>query len=143
MIKPAEALAAAAPRQAGGVRAGQAWGAVAALGTLRLVYWLAAPPNSDEAYYWLWGRHPAALAVVITRDARLRHLWRDPRLWLAAGLALAAVSPVLLWNGARGGASFRFHLVERADPGGSRPLASPAGAGSPERRPATCRRARC
>ena len=26
---------------------------------LRLVYWLAAPPNSDEAYYWLWGLRPA------------------------------------------------------------------------------------
>jgi 4-amino-4-deoxy-L-arabinose transferase-like glycosyltransferase len=26
---------------------------------LRLAYWLLAPPNSDEAYYWLWGLHPA------------------------------------------------------------------------------------
>ena len=26
---------------------------------LRLVYWLVAPPNSDEAYYWLWGLRPA------------------------------------------------------------------------------------
>jgi 4-amino-4-deoxy-L-arabinose transferase-like glycosyltransferase len=221
---------------------------LATLAALRLVWWTLAPPNSDEAYYWLWGRHPAlsyfdhpplhawlqglahaalgtstlalragpaltslatgwvlwrlaarlapadrrapplavaaafasplvamltgfawndhllllgwlasgwfslefldevarggrgrtalllgaglalglaglakysavflglAVAVVITRDARLRHLWRDPRLWLAAALALAVVSPVLLWNGARGGASFRFHLVER------------------------------
>ncbi len=25
---------------------------------LRLVFWLTAFPNSDEAYYWLWGQHP-------------------------------------------------------------------------------------
>jgi 4-amino-4-deoxy-L-arabinose transferase-like glycosyltransferase len=25
---------------------------------LRLVFWLMAFPNSDEAYYWLWGQHP-------------------------------------------------------------------------------------
>jgi len=230
-----------------------AWGALAALAGLRVAYWLLAPPNADEAYYWLWGRHPAlsyldhpplhawlqglahatlgtsalalrlgpalstlgtgwllwrlarrlapddagagpralalafaspllamltafawndhllllgwllsswlslefldevqrgkrgrttlllgaglalglaglskysalflggAVAVVITRDRRLRHLWRDPRLWLAAALALLVISPVLLWNGAHGGASFRFHLVERVARGG-------------------------
>ena len=26
---------------------------------LRLLFWLIAFPNSDEAYYWLWGQHPA------------------------------------------------------------------------------------
>ncbi|MGV0026041.1 ArnT family glycosyltransferase [Phormidesmis priestleyi] len=26
---------------------------------LRLVFWVAVFPNPDEAYYWLWGRHPA------------------------------------------------------------------------------------
>jgi 4-amino-4-deoxy-L-arabinose transferase-like glycosyltransferase len=26
---------------------------------LRLVFWLAVFPNPDEAYYWLWGKHPA------------------------------------------------------------------------------------
>ncbi len=26
---------------------------------LRLVFWLTAFPNPDEAYYWLWGQHPA------------------------------------------------------------------------------------
>jgi 4-amino-4-deoxy-L-arabinose transferase-like glycosyltransferase len=25
---------------------------------LRLIFWFAAFPNSDEAYYWLWGQHP-------------------------------------------------------------------------------------
>ncbi|MCY7275608.1 MAG: glycosyltransferase family 39 protein, partial [Phormidesmis sp. CAN_BIN44] len=25
---------------------------------LRLVFWLTAFPNPDEAYYWLWGQHP-------------------------------------------------------------------------------------
>ena len=24
---------------------------------LRLIFWLSAPPNPDEAYYWLWGQH--------------------------------------------------------------------------------------
>lgn len=25
---------------------------------LRLIFWFVAFPNSDEAYYWLWGQHP-------------------------------------------------------------------------------------
>ena len=25
---------------------------------LRLIFWFTAFPNSDEAYYWLWGQHP-------------------------------------------------------------------------------------
>ncbi|MDX2242140.1 MAG: glycosyltransferase family 39 protein [Leptolyngbyaceae cyanobacterium bins.302] len=29
------------------------------LGLLRLVFWLNTFPNPDEAYYWLWGQHPA------------------------------------------------------------------------------------
>ena len=33
--------------------------AVLALVALRLAFWLLAPPNSDEAYYWTWGFHPA------------------------------------------------------------------------------------
>jgi len=32
--------------------------AVGALALLRVLFWLFAPPNSDEAYYWLWGLHP-------------------------------------------------------------------------------------
>jgi 4-amino-4-deoxy-L-arabinose transferase-like glycosyltransferase len=227
--------------------------ALALLAVLRLAYWLLAPPNSDEAYYWLWGRHPAlsyfdhpplhawlqglvhalagtstlalrlgpaltsaatgwvlwrlarrlspeapgagpltlalsfatplvamlagfawndhllllgwltcgwlslefldevarggrgrtalllgagvalglaglakysavflglAVAAVITVDPALRRLWRDPRLWLAAALALALVSPVLLWYAGHGGASFRFHLAQRIARGG-------------------------
>jgi 4-amino-4-deoxy-L-arabinose transferase-like glycosyltransferase len=59
-----------------------------------------------------------AVAVVVTLDPRLRHLWRDPRLWLAGLLALVVVSPVLIWNGAHGGSSFRFHLTERIAGGG-------------------------
>jgi 4-amino-4-deoxy-L-arabinose transferase-like glycosyltransferase len=38
------------------------WLVPAALGALlllRVAFWLLAPPNSDEAYYWLWGLHPA------------------------------------------------------------------------------------
>ncbi|WP_446876154.1 ArnT family glycosyltransferase [Phormidesmis sp. 146-33] len=26
---------------------------------LRLIFWVGVFPNPDEAYYWLWGRHPA------------------------------------------------------------------------------------
>jgi 4-amino-4-deoxy-L-arabinose transferase-like glycosyltransferase len=54
-----------------------------------------------------------ALLLLVALDRRLRHLLRDPRLWLAGALALLVVSPVLAWNAARGGTSFRFHLVER------------------------------
>lgn len=61
-----------------------------------------------------------AVGWVVWRDARLRHLWRDPRLWLAGALALLVVSPVLLWNGAHGGVSFRFHLVDRVAGAGLR-----------------------
>jgi hypothetical protein len=235
--------------------------ALAGLAALRLAWWLLAPPNSDEAYYWLWGRHPAlsyldhpplhawlqaavhalagtsrfalrlapavtsvatglvvlrlgrrlapedagagpaalvaffasplllmltgfawqdhllvlfglsglvlalealdevarggrgrtvhllgaglclglaglakysaillaaALVAMVLADPRLRRLLADPRAWLAAALALAVVSPVLLWNAARGGASFRFHLVERVAGSGAVHL-NPAG----------------
>jgi len=54
-----------------------------------------------------------ALLAVVAMEPRLRRLLRDPRLWLAALLTLALVSPVLWWNAARGGTSFRFHLSER------------------------------
>jgi len=228
-----------------------AWWTLGLLAALRLAWWLGAPPNSDEAYYWLWGRHPAlsyldhpplhawlqavahaalgtsrfalrlwpalttvasgwvasrlarrlappgvpagsaaawgaaaflasplllmltgfawqdhvlvlflllagwlalefldevaqggrgrtvtllgaglclglaglakysavllgpALLWVVASDRRLRPLLRQPRLWAAALLALAVVSPVLAWNAAHGATSFRFHLVER------------------------------
>jgi 4-amino-4-deoxy-L-arabinose transferase-like glycosyltransferase len=52
-------LPAAAP--AGGTAPAPRWirPALWALLALRLAYWLLAPPNSDEAYYWLWGLHPA------------------------------------------------------------------------------------
>lgn len=30
-----------------------------AFGLLRLIFWLTTFPNPDEAYYWLWGQHPA------------------------------------------------------------------------------------
>lgn len=59
-----------------------------------------------------------ALLLLVALDRRLRHLLRDPRLWLTVALALLVVSPVLWWNAARGGASFRFHLVERIAGGG-------------------------
>jgi len=32
------------------------WSAIVALGILRLIYWMLAFPNADEAYYWWWGQ---------------------------------------------------------------------------------------
>jgi hypothetical protein len=36
------------------------WGRWCLIGflVLRLIYWLITFPNPDEAYYWLWGKHP-------------------------------------------------------------------------------------
>jgi 4-amino-4-deoxy-L-arabinose transferase-like glycosyltransferase len=53
------------------------------------------------------------VAIAIVTDRRLRPLLLDVRLWAAAALTLAVVSPVILWNLEHGFASFRFHLVER------------------------------
>lgn len=33
------------------------WGVMFALVLLRVIFWLGAYPNPDEAYYWLWGQH--------------------------------------------------------------------------------------
>lgn len=43
----------------------------------------------------------------------LRHLMRDPHLYLAALLAIAMQSPVVIWNLSSGFSSFKFHLVDR------------------------------
>ncbi|HEX9291419.1 MAG TPA: glycosyltransferase family 39 protein [Anaeromyxobacteraceae bacterium] len=53
------------------------------------------------------------IAATLVADRRLRRLWRDPRLYAAAALALLVVSPVVVWNAGHGGASFRYNLVER------------------------------
>jgi 4-amino-4-deoxy-L-arabinose transferase-like glycosyltransferase len=34
------------------------WPVLVLLLGLRIVFWLGAFPNPDEAYYWLWGQHP-------------------------------------------------------------------------------------
>jgi len=34
------------------------WPLLTLLLGLRLIFWLGAFPNPDEAYYWLWGQHP-------------------------------------------------------------------------------------
>lgn len=67
------------------------------------------------------------VALAIAGDARLRRLWRDPRLWGAALLALLLLSPVLAWNLAHGGASLRYNLLDRHLHGG-RLEPSPRGA---------------
>ena len=43
----------------------------------------------------------------------VRSAWRSPHLYLAALLAVAMQSPVLLWNLQRGFVSYNFHLSER------------------------------
>lgn len=52
---------------------------------------------------------PAILAFVLVPDWRKRQL-SSPYLWIAAGLALLAFSPVLVWNAMHGWASFKFQL---------------------------------
>jgi len=34
------------------------WPILTLLLGLRLIFWVGASPNPDEAYYWLWGQHP-------------------------------------------------------------------------------------
>jgi 4-amino-4-deoxy-L-arabinose transferase-like glycosyltransferase len=53
------------------------------------------------------------VAGAIALDPRLRKLFRDPRLWLAAAITLAVLSPIVIWNLDHGLASFRFHLGQR------------------------------
>jgi 4-amino-4-deoxy-L-arabinose transferase-like glycosyltransferase len=53
------------------------------------------------------------VAITIVADRRLRRLLLDVRLWVAAAITVAVLSPVLVWNLDHGLASFRFHLVQR------------------------------
>jgi hypothetical protein len=53
------------------------------------------------------------VAAAIAIDPRLRRLLRDPRLWLAAGVTVLVLSPIVVWNLQHGLASFRFHLGGR------------------------------
>jgi 4-amino-4-deoxy-L-arabinose transferase-like glycosyltransferase len=52
-------------------------------------------------------------ALAVVTDRRLRRLLLDGRLWAAAALSLAVLSPVIAWNLRHDLASFRFHLVDR------------------------------
>jgi 4-amino-4-deoxy-L-arabinose transferase-like glycosyltransferase len=54
---------------------------------------------------------------------RLRAMLATPHPWLAGLLALATQVPVIWWNLAHGGASFRFHLDERWGAGAWTPSA--------------------
>src|SRR5215813_3179645 len=53
---------------------------------------------------------PAVLAFMLVPDWRMRQL-RSPYPWLAALIALALFSPVLIWNYQHDWASFRFQAV--------------------------------
>jgi 4-amino-4-deoxy-L-arabinose transferase-like glycosyltransferase len=53
---------------------------------------------------------PAIVAFMLVPDWRLRQL-RSPYPWIAAVIALAVFSPVLIWNYQHDWASFRFQLV--------------------------------
>lgn len=57
------------------------------------------------------------VAAYILWRPSLRHLLRDPHLWLAALLSIAMQFPVLYWNWTAGFASFDFHLNARHDDG--------------------------
>ncbi|WP_417309766.1 ArnT family glycosyltransferase [Devosia sp.] len=58
-----------------------------------------------------------ALGFYIIASPRLRHLVRNPHLWLAALLVIIIASPVLIWNLQNGLVSFQYHLVTRHDAG--------------------------
>lgn len=53
---------------------------------------------------------PAIVAFILVPDWRLKQL-RSPYPWIAAVIALAVFSPVLIWNYQHDWASFRFQLV--------------------------------
>jgi 4-amino-4-deoxy-L-arabinose transferase-like glycosyltransferase len=53
---------------------------------------------------------PAVAAFIVVPDWRRRWL-RSPYPWVAALIALAVFSPVLIWNGMHDWASFRFQFV--------------------------------
>lgn len=54
-----------------------------------------------------------AFAGVALWDPRLRRLWKEPRFYLAALVAVAILTPVIAWNLSHHMASFRYHLVNR------------------------------
>lgn len=56
----------------------------------------------------------AAVAIVVV--PRLRPLLASPHLYAAAALALACVSPVLLWNLRNEAESFQYNLLDRFSP---------------------------
>ena len=53
------------------------------------------------------------VAAAIALDPRLRRLLKDPRLWLAVGVTLLFLSPIVVWNAQHGFASFRYHFGQR------------------------------
>jgi hypothetical protein len=57
------------------------------------------------------------LAVTVVTDSRLRRLFRQPRLYGAALLCLATLTPVAVWNVQHDFASFRFHSTEHLQGG--------------------------
>lgn len=63
-----------------------AW-ALLALLVLRACWWLLAPPNSDEAYYWLWGRHPALSYL----DHPPLHAWLQALVHALLGTSLVSL----------------------------------------------------
>jgi len=58
-----------------------------------------------------------ALLFYIIGSPKLRGLFRNPHLYLAALVVVVVGSPVLIWNISNGFASFEFHLVQRHDAG--------------------------
>jgi len=57
--------------------------------------------------------------LVLLLDPRGRRMLRSPWPWLGVVVAVAAFSPVLVWNARHGWVSFRFQVGWRASTGGS------------------------
>ncbi|TVQ10145.1 MAG: 4-amino-4-deoxy-L-arabinose transferase [Leptolyngbya sp. DLM2.Bin27] len=101
------------------------WGRWFLLGflALRLVFWLTAFPNPDEAYYWLWGQRPGFSYY----DHPPFHAWVQGAFGAALGRSLFVLRlPNVVSSGILG---FTFYHICRylyGDPGGN-PGGNPGG----------------
>jgi hypothetical protein len=66
--------------------------------------------------------YPALLACMFVLP-KMRAQWRSPWLYIGAIIGLLGVAPPLIWNMENGFASFSYHLVERQESLGFRPIA--------------------
>ncbi|MBW4579055.1 MAG: glycosyltransferase family 39 protein [Tildeniella nuda ZEHNDER 1965/U140] len=79
---------------------GESWRLYAAAGAIAL-----AILSKYNAVFVILG-----FAATLVADKRLRPLWRDRRLYLAAEIALTAFIPIVLWNLSNDFQSFRYYV---------------------------------